>query len=96
MRFIWQMTRGLVRDQSHRRTLMFVVLLGALLLLFLGSTFMAPVLMTRPVLFVVYWLLCVWLTFLAFLLAAYDLLLVRKAERAERARLRKKHFSGEP
>jgi hypothetical protein len=37
-------TRGLLRDQNARRKTMFIVVIAALLLLFAGSTFLAPVL----------------------------------------------------
>lgn len=92
MRFLIQMTIGLIREQSHRRMAMFVAILAAILLLFAGSTFLAAPLIQRPVLFFVFWFVCAWLTFLSLLLAAYDLLLVRKAAREERARLRREHL----
>ncbi len=82
-------TRGLLRSTEIRRWAMFVVVLAALLMVFLGATFLEGALMSRPAFFVTYWLICAGLTLLSILLAAYDLLLMRAAERALRAKLRK-------
>lgn len=78
--------RGLVRDQRSRRMVMFVVVIVALVMLFLGSTFLAPALdpKLRPGWFIFYWAVCGWVTFTAVLLAVFDLLLVRAQARAER------------
>ena len=58
---------------------MFVVVIVALVMLFLGSTFLAPVLdpKVRPGWFIFYWAVCAWVTVTAVLLAVFDLLLVR-------------------
>lgn len=82
--------RGLVRDQRTRRKTMFVVVLGALLLVFAGSTFLqAPLDPHEHLLwFILYWLACAWLTLLAILLALFDLLMVRADGRARRKQLR--------
>jgi protein-S-isoprenylcysteine O-methyltransferase Ste14 len=76
--------RGLVRNQKMRRTAMFWTVLAALLLLFCGATFLAPVLdpQIRPGWFIFYWLACAWITVTAVLLAIFDLLLVRVQARA--------------
>jgi hypothetical protein len=81
--------RGLVRDQNARRKTMFVVVIAALLLLFAGSTFLAPLLdpHLRPGWFIFYWLVCAWITATAALLAVFDLLLVRARGRAEKRSL---------
>lgn len=66
---------------------MFALLVTALLLLFVGSTFLSSILNPRehPVWFVFYWFVCGWLTFTAMLLALLDLLVVRmQARKAER------------
>src|SRR5450432_4658849 len=77
--------RGLVRDQKMRRTAMFWTVIAALLMLFCGATFLAPVLdpHLRPGWFIFYWLACAWITVTAVLLAIFDLLLVRIQARAE-------------
>lgn len=81
-------TRGIIRDQTTRRKTMFVLLIVALILLFLGSTFLAPLLNPREHLgwALTFWIVCVWLTLTALLLALFDLLALRTAGRAaERA-----------
>jgi protein-S-isoprenylcysteine O-methyltransferase Ste14 len=85
-------TRGLVRDQNARRKAMFAAVVAALLLLFCGSTFLAPLLNPhlRPGWFIFYWLICAWITATAALLAVFDLLLVRARARAERRSLAQK------
>ncbi len=85
-------TRGLLRDQNTRRKTMFIVVIAALLLLFAGSTFLAPVLdpHLRPGWFIFYWLVCAWITVTAALLAVFDLLLVRARGRAEKRSLAQK------
>jgi protein-S-isoprenylcysteine O-methyltransferase Ste14 len=81
--FVVHATRGLIRDQNMRRKAMFVLLLVALVLLFLGSTFLQGALSPRehPVWFAFYWFVCAWLTLTAVLLAVFDLLAVRAAAR---------------
>jgi len=78
----------LLRDQNTRRKTMFIVVVAALLLLFAGSTFLAPLLDAhlRPGWFIFYWLVCAWVTVTAALLAVFDLLIVR-AERPEKSTL---------
>ncbi len=96
--FSLQAARGLVRDQHTRRMTMFVVVLVALVLLFLGSTFLAPVLdpKLRPGWFIFYWAVCAWVTVTAVLLAVFDLLLVRAAGQKERRSLAERIKKAEP
>src|SRR5205823_11186719 len=85
--FVVHATRGVIRDQNTRRKAMVVLLALALLLLIAGFTFLAPILNPRahPWLVILFWVVCVWLTFTAFLLALFDLLVVRlQARRVER------------
>jgi len=88
--FVIHATRGLVRDQNTRRKTMFVIVLVAVVMLFLGATFLAPALDPhhRPGWFIFYWFVCAWWTVLAVLLAVFDLLLVRARGRAARRGLR--------
>ena len=81
--FALHAARGVIRDQKMRRNTMFVLLLVALILLFLGSTFLQGMLNPRehPVGFILFWFVCIWLTFTAFLLAIFDILLVRAQRR---------------
>ena len=86
--FIVHATRGVIRDQRTRRKAMAFLLGVAVLLLISGFTFLAPVLNPHehPWLVILFWVVCVWLTFTATLVAIFDLLAVRlEAKRAEQA-----------
>lgn len=72
---------------------MSILVVAALVMLFLGSTFLAPWLAAHLVGFFIFWFICIWLTLLMFLLAAYDLIAVRKAALEEKRQLRKQIFS---
>lgn len=95
VRFLLQICLGLVRDQTQRRHALSVLVVVALVMLFAGSTFLSSWLMTHVMWFFIFWFACMWLTVLIFLMAAYDLLLVRKAGREAEKRLRKQ-MSAEP
>ena len=84
--FALHSARGLIRDHSSRRWTMFVVLILAMVLLFAGTTFLQPFLSPRehPGWFIFFWVACAWLTFLALLLAVFDLLTVKMQARAAR------------
>lgn len=88
-------TRGVIRDQNMRRKAMFILVLGALVLLFFGTTFLQSALNPRqhPVWFILFWLLCAWLTLTAMLLAIFDLLVVR-LEALKAQRQPRKSFDG--
>ena len=86
-RLIIPITRGIIREQSVRRSVIFFVLLGALVMLFLGATFLDGWLREHPVLFVLYWFACAWSTLTAMLLAFYDIIAIRAATRREQRRL---------
>ncbi len=95
--FALHATRGLVRDQNARRKTMFVIVIVALVLLFCGVTFLAPVLDPHvlPGWFIFYWTVCAWITLTAVLLAAFDLLLVRAQGRAAKRALAEKFAEAE-
>ncbi len=83
--FVAHATRGIIRDQNTRRWTMFGTLLVALLLLFVGSTFLYSILHAHPVWFILFWFFVAWLTLTAFLLALLDMLVVRaQARHAEK------------
>ena len=83
--FVVHATRGIIRDPNTRRWTMFGTLLLALLLLFVGSTLLQPILREHPVWFIVFCFFVAWLTLTAILLALFDLLIVRaQARRAKR------------
>lgn len=86
--FVVHATRGVIRDQKIRRKAMAFLLAIAVLLLISGLTILQPMLNPHehPWLVLLFWIVCVWLTFTATLLALFDLLAVRsQAKRAERA-----------
>ncbi len=86
--FVVHATRGVIRGQSTRRKAMLLLLALALLLLIAGFTFLQPALnpQEHPWRVILFWIVCIWLTFTAMLLALFDLLVLRlEARRAERA-----------
>ena len=86
--FVVHATRGVIRDRNSRRKAMLFLLALALLLLILGFTILAPGLNPRehPWRVILFWIVCIWLTFTALLLALFDLLVLRlQARRTERA-----------
>jgi hypothetical protein len=87
LRFIIPITKGVIREQSARRSAMFFVMLGALVLLFFGATFLDGWLREHRIIFVLYWFACAWATLTAVLLALYDLLTIRIEARRERRRI---------
>jgi hypothetical protein len=87
-KFVIQISKGLIRDQRSRRTLMFYSVLSVLVLIFAGSTLLWDWLREHPVLFIAYWGGCAWVTLLAVLLALYDMAKVRGDAVRERRRLR--------
>jgi protein-S-isoprenylcysteine O-methyltransferase Ste14 len=94
--FATHATRGILRDEQTRRKVMFGTIFMAVVMLFCGATFLAPVLDPRIRLgwFVVYWLACAWITVTAVLLAIFDLLLVRLQARDEKRALARKIADG--
>jgi ABC-type Co2+ transport system permease subunit len=91
--FVAHATRGVIRDQKVRRRTMVVLILAAVALVFAGSTFLqAPLNPSQhPLGFLLFWIVCGWLTLTAFLLAIFDLLMLRlesrRAQRGLRERL---------
>lgn len=92
LRLIIPITKGVIREQSTRRSAIFFVMLTALVMLFLGATILDGWLREHPVVFILYWLACAWGTFTALLLALYDILAIRTAARREQRRLAAEHF----
>lgn len=89
-------TRGLLRDQKSRRRTMAVTIVVALVLLISGLTVLRPWLdpHEHPGRFILFWLVCVWETILAILLAVFDLLVNRAQEREARKALREEMAKG--
>jgi len=95
--FVVHATRGVIRDQNTRRKAMLVLLMLALLLLISGFTFLQPALnpQEHPWRVILFWIVCIWLTFTAMLLALFDLLVLRlEARRAGRALREKLEAAG--
>lgn len=84
--------RGIVRHRPARRHAMATLIVIAAALLMAGVTFLAQWLVDRPVLFLVYWLVCAWTTVAALLLALLDIMILRRESRAARRQLRKRVF----
>ena len=84
--------RGLIRDQTTRRWAMFITLVVGMFMVFLGTTFLQPLLSSRehPGWFAFFWGACAWFTLTALLLALFDLLILQVQDRAARKILRKK------
>jgi uncharacterized membrane protein YedE/YeeE len=82
--------RGVLRNQTTRRWVMFITVLVAMLMLFAGSTFLERLLAPRehPGRFILYWIVCAWLTLTALGLAFFDLLMVRAQSRAAKREMR--------
>ncbi|HST30562.1 MAG TPA: hypothetical protein VLK27_06950 [Chthoniobacterales bacterium] len=86
--FVVHATRGVIRDQTTRRKGMIVCLALAVLMLLGGFTVFQTMLNPRehPWFVILFWVVCVWLTFTAMLIAIFDLLVIRvEARRAQRA-----------
>lgn len=81
-------TRGIVRDLRVRRTVLFFIVLVAMLMTFGGAVLFEKWLIARPLLFIFYWLACAWLVVLSVLMALFDMLLVRRMAVEEKRRLR--------
>jgi hypothetical protein len=90
--FAMHSARGVIRDQATRRWAMFITLVVAMFMVFLGTTFLQPWLSPRehPGWFIFFWLTCAWFTLTALLLALFDLLILRTQDRAARKILREK------
>jgi hypothetical protein len=91
-KLIIQISRGLIRGQRPRRTLMFYGVLTALVMLFSGSTFLAGILRDRPFAFLIFWAACAWITLLSVLLAIYDIAKVRADAKRQRRELEASYF----
>jgi hypothetical protein len=89
--FILLISKGILRDRSMRRRALFWIVAGALFLLGAGVMLLDEWLSTHPVIFLLYWGACLWLTVSSMLLAFYDMLLIRQEAREER---RKSRFMG--
>jgi hypothetical protein len=60
----------------------FLIIAGGLMVW--GFTFLGPVLVKNPLLFVVYWAACFGFTLLAFAIAIYDMIVIRRRIRDQK------------
>lgn len=84
--------KGLIRDQRMRRGIMLYDVVAACVMLFAGSTFLANWLRQSPLLFMIFWAACAWLTLLAILFAIFDLLMVRVVARETKRKLERAYW----
>jgi hypothetical protein len=99
LNLVLQLTKGFLRDPKMRRSLMFYIMLVALVMLFFGWVFLSERwARENKWLYLGYWAVCAWLTLTAMLLAAFDILLIRAANRAKRRLMEAElvRGSGEP
>ena len=85
-------TRGLLRDRYARRKTISISVVVAVVMLTAGLTILRPWLEPHqhPFRFVLFWLVCAWMTVLVLLLALFDLLLIRAQARDARKTIQKK------
>jgi hypothetical protein len=95
VKLVLAITRGIIRDQSTRRWTMFVLIFLAVVNLFSGATFLSGWLGERPIMFLLYWVGCAWLTLAAVLLAFFDMFIVRASAREWKKGLRRAFFGEE-
>ncbi len=75
--FLWV----LFQNRKYRRNLLFGSTIVTMLMAFVGSVFLIDFLSKNPILFAIYWMLCLLMVGFVFILAFYDLLQVRKEHR---------------
>ena len=88
-------SKGILRDREMRRQFLFWIVAAALALLGVGAFLLDEWLSVHPILFLLYWGACLWLTFTSGLLAFYDMLAIRAAARRERRDLKHRIFGGD-
>ncbi len=80
--------KGILRDQQARRKWMFWIMLAALGMLFVGTLVLSDQwARAHPWLYLLYWLLCAWLTVAGMLLALLDILVLRARHRIQRRKV---------
>jgi hypothetical protein len=72
----------------------FLILAGGLLVW--GLTFLGPTLVRNPLVFLIYWFSCFLFTGLALIIAAYDMMIIRRRTREEQRQMFKKTFDESP
>lgn len=75
-------SKGIIRDQRVRRKVLGAVLGAAVAMLITGAFLIDGWLGRHLIFFLIFWLACAWLTFLAILMALFEMLMVKAASRA--------------
>jgi hypothetical protein len=83
-------TKGILHDRTMRRNVLFWIVVAALALLGAGAVVLDSWLSQHPILFLLYWGACLWLTLTSALLALYDALAVRAEALRERQELKRR------
>jgi hypothetical protein len=84
VRLILLISKGIIRDSRIRRLGMFYSILAAMLMAFVGSTWLEGWFHEHLGAFLLYWAICAWVTVLAALLAGFDWLIARAMLRRHR------------
>lgn len=92
---VLRLSAGIARDQHQRRQAISTLLIVVLAMFALGVFALWNTFATHPLFFALYWLACGWFTICVALLAAYDLLMVIRRGREERAAARRRIFGPE-
>ncbi len=90
--FILLLSKGILLDRPMRRRVLFWIVVANLGLLGTGALLLDAWLSEHPVLFLLFWGACLWLTLTSLLLAIYDLLAIRREAARERQRLKGRVF----
>lgn len=82
------LSKGIIRDQTMRRKMMFWVMLAAIIMFSAGWAFITDQwIRENPWLGIGYYLVCAWLLLTAMLLALMDILVLRAIHRAARRKI---------
>jgi hypothetical protein len=82
------LTKGIIRDQTMRRKMMFWVMLAAIVMFAAGWAFITDQWIRQNPWFTMgYYLVCAWLLLAAMLLALMDILVLRAIHRAARRKI---------
>ncbi len=75
---------------------MFGILVGALIMVFVGTFLIWDFFVDHPLFFAIYWLACGWLVITAVLLSIYDMVQVLHSARAAKVTEKKRIFNDLP
>ena len=93
--FILLVTKDILRDRVMRRQVLSWIVMAVLGVVAVGMFLLNDWLAAHPLLFLLYWAGCLWLTATSGLLAFYDLLALRAEAARERRRMAAEIFGEE-